>query len=43
MKRILCILFFYILLAVVLLPAAVTFLLGGFGRGASYMGIGVMF
>lgn len=36
MKKILSILFFYILLAVLLLPLAVTLLLGGFGQAVSF-------
>lgn len=36
MKKILCILLFYVLLAVLLLPLVVTLLLGGFGRAVSY-------
>ena len=36
MKKFLGILFFYILLAVLLLPLAVTMLLGGLGRMISY-------
>ena len=43
MKKFLGILFFYIILAVLLLPLAVTLLLGGFGSVPPYTGIGVMF
>ena len=35
MRKVLGILFFYVLLAVTLLPLAVTLLLGGFGEGVT--------
>ena len=38
MKKVLGILFFYILLAVLLLPLVVTLLLGGFGMGMTAAG-----
>ena len=38
MKKVLGILFFYILLAVLLLPLVVTLLLGGFGMGVTAAG-----
>ncbi len=38
MRKVLGILFFYILLAVLLLPLAVTLLLGGFGLGVTAAG-----
>ena len=39
MKKVLGILFFYILLTVLLLPLAVTLLLGGFGMGVTAAGL----
>ena len=39
MRKVLCVLFFYILLAVLLLPLAVTLLLGGFGMGVTSAGL----
>ena len=39
MKKVLGILFFYILLAVLLLPLVVTLLLGGFGMGVTAAGL----
>ena len=38
MRRVLCVHFFYILLVVLLLPLAVTLLLGGFGMGVTAAG-----
>lgn len=38
MRKVLGILFFYILLTVLLLPLAVTLLLGGFGAGVTSAG-----
>lgn len=43
MKKFLGILFFYILLAVLLLPLLVTLLLGSFGKGLTYAGIHFFF
>ena len=39
MRKVLGILFFYILLTVLLLPLAVTLLLGGFGMGVTAAGL----
>ena len=39
MRKVLGILFFYILLAVLLLPLVVTLLLGGFGMGVTSAGL----
>ena len=39
MRKVLCVLFFYILLAVLLLPLVVTLLLGGFGTGVTAAGL----
>ena len=43
MRKLLCALGLYILLAVILLPLAVTLLMGGFGGAPVYTGICVMF
>ena len=43
MKKLLGILFFYIILAVLLLPLGVTLLLGGLGTAPAYTGISILF